>query len=328
MSAGGGVSVEWRPDVLGDGFELATFPLRAADGETPVATLVRHAAAREASTAVLYLHGFNDYFFQRPLAEWFERRSTAFYALDLRRHGRSLLPGQIANYTSDLREYDEELDQAAAVILGAGHERLVLVGHSTGGLVLPLWAARRQELPVAGMILNSPFLEFRQPAAVRAVLTPAIGLVARGRPALAIPAGVDRSYGDSLHSSRHGEWDYDLAWKPSPGFPARVGWIRTVAEGHRKVRSGLGLPWPVLVMASDRAVDASGGMTGMQRGDAVLDPDSIARRSCGLGRHVTTIRVEGGMHDLVLSPEPVRSRVYDLQAAWLDAWIEPAEPRR
>ena len=54
------------------------------------ATLVRFAAGRAPSRAVLYLHGYVDYFFQTHMARWFVARGWSFYALDLRKYGRSL----------------------------------------------------------------------------------------------------------------------------------------------------------------------------------------------------------------------------------------------
>ena len=49
------------------------------------ATLVRFAAGRASSRAVLYLHGYVDYFFQTHMARWFVARGWSFYALDLRK---------------------------------------------------------------------------------------------------------------------------------------------------------------------------------------------------------------------------------------------------
>ena len=84
------------------------------------ATLVRYTGARNtatdtanpAATAVLYLHGYTDYFFQRHLAEHFADLGYAFYALDLRKCGRSSRPGQTPHYTTDLARYDLELGLA------------------------------------------------------------------------------------------------------------------------------------------------------------------------------------------------------------------------
>ncbi|MFL6052459.1 MAG: hypothetical protein ACJ72W_06000 [Actinoallomurus sp.] len=53
----------------------------------------------------------------------------------------------------------------------------------------------------------------------------------------------------------------------------------------------------------------------------MLNADDIARWSTRLGPHVTCVRVEGGLHDLVLSAEPVRAKVFDQLDRWLTAYV-------
>ena len=76
------------------------------------ATLVRFAAECAPSRAVLYLHGYVDYFFQTHMARWFVARGWNFYALDLRKYGRSLTVGQTPYYCRDLHEYYPEIDRS------------------------------------------------------------------------------------------------------------------------------------------------------------------------------------------------------------------------
>lgn len=316
------LNLDWRPDGLGDPFEAATLALRPdADGPLSATLVRRRRPGGPTRRAVLYVHGYNDYFFQTELASWWDRRGVAFYAVDLRHYGRSLLPGRIPNYTADLADYDEDLDAALDVITAAGHQRVVVVAHSTGGLIAPLWVARRPGAPIDGLVCNSPFLEFKQPAVVRAVLAGAASAVARRRPLRILPAGIDTLYGDSLHASRKGEWDYDLAWKPSPGFPIRVGWVHAVVDAQRALHAGLDLAMPALVMSSTRTVTARHWDDDLRRGDAVLDAGSIARWAPAIGRNVTVVRIEDGMHDLFLSPRPARDRAYDTMGTWTSAWV-------
>ena len=60
-----------------------------------MATLIRKTSDRRGRRAVLYLHGWNDYFFQTHLADYLSDIGYDFYALDLRRYGRSMRPGQL-----------------------------------------------------------------------------------------------------------------------------------------------------------------------------------------------------------------------------------------
>ncbi len=109
-----------------------------------VATLVRRPGRpAHAPAAVLYLHGFSDYFHQNELAEFHAARGEDFYALDLRKNGRSLLPHQTPARMTDVSDYYPELDAAV------GHHRgrrarahLVINAHSTGGLIARALAAR------------------------------------------------------------------------------------------------------------------------------------------------------------------------------------------
>ena len=61
---------------------------------------------------MLYVHGFIDYFFQRHMAERFAAEGYAFYALDLRKHGRSLRPHQHPNFCKNLAEYYPDITRA------------------------------------------------------------------------------------------------------------------------------------------------------------------------------------------------------------------------
>ena len=72
---------------------------------------------------MLYVHGFVDYFFQTHLAEFFTARGYDFYALDLRKYGRSLLDHQTPNFCRDMSEYFPEIDAAVRIIRDGGRPR-------------------------------------------------------------------------------------------------------------------------------------------------------------------------------------------------------------
>ena len=153
-------------DLLGSPYTRETITL-PDDSEGPVvATLVRlPASTRKRRGAVLHVHGFCDYFFQTATAEFFAAAGYDFYALDLRKCGRSLLPHQTPNFCQDLAEYHPELDEAIRIIRERDeHDRVLISGHSTGGLITALWAADRyaEGSPVIdAMVLNSPWLDLQ-----------------------------------------------------------------------------------------------------------------------------------------------------------------------
>ena len=70
------------------------------------------------------------------MARSYARLGGAFYALDLRRYGRSLRPNQIPFWCTRLETYDEEIDASLEIIRRAYPQLPVLMlGHSTGGLI-------------------------------------------------------------------------------------------------------------------------------------------------------------------------------------------------
>jgi alpha-beta hydrolase superfamily lysophospholipase len=309
-------------DVLGEPYLAETFELRADDEGEVVATLVSRRAAEPTGRAVVHLHGFADYFFQTPAADYWTSRGYDFYALDLRKYGRSLRPHQTPNFVVDLRAYFEEIDEAwRRVAQRDGHKHLLLSAHSTGGLIGALWASRRPSARLAGMVLNSPWLDLQGSLLLRTAGTKAIDQVGARRPYLTIPRTVSGLYAQSLHRDHRGEWDFNLEWKPLESWPVYAGWLRAVRRGHAAVHRGIDVRAPVLVLTSgSSAVPKVWGEEVTSR-DIVLDVEQIRKWAPKLGDHVTLVRVHGALHDVTLSREPVRTRVFDEITRWHDAYI-------
>ena len=289
----------WSVDRLLPGFEAQEL-LFPDDYDGPVmATLVRLPVPDAPRGAVLYVHGFIDYFFQRHVAVRFAQEGYAFHALDLRKHGRSLRPHQHPCYCKDLSEYYADLTRALEAI----GEPVLLAGHSTGGLACALYAhegERREQ--VSALWLNSPFFEFNARGMRRAKLALAIAIGGRF-PFLSDPKAVPPAYVKSLHREFGGEWEFDLALKPVAGFPAYFGWLAAIRDAQARVHGGLRLTCPVLAMHSDES-------------DIVLDWRQIARWSRTLGVNVSVLQFPGGLHDLVLSRPEIREEVFRQLFAW------------
>src|SRR5688572_11435368 len=152
---------KWPEDPeLGSGFGYMTLSFED-DYDGPVtATLVRTQTCVGASKpAILYLHGFIDYFFQAHVAQRFNTAGHDFYALDLRKYGRSLNGARHANICLAFEEYFPEITKALEIIADEGHPSVVLMAHSTGALPGALYAKDRDKSRfITRIIFNSPFL--------------------------------------------------------------------------------------------------------------------------------------------------------------------------
>jgi alpha-beta hydrolase superfamily lysophospholipase len=292
-------------------FAFRTLQLKPDYEGEVVATLIEKKAEKLSKKALLYLHGFNDYFFHDHFAEWATGLGLNFYALELRKYGRSILPHQKPNDFRDIREYFEEIDQAVSIIRKEeGNEKLVMVGHSTGGLIAVLYAHdHRNEGNIDALILNSPFFEFNVPAILKKTFLPLMVSLAGSFPGLPSPVGLDKGYGYSLHKSHHGEWNYDLKLKPDAGFKIHASWIKGISTAQKELQKGLDIRCPVLVMYSARSVKPGNYRPEMQDADAVLNVEDIERYSHVIGKNVERASFEGGVHDLLLSKKPVREKV-------------------
>jgi alpha-beta hydrolase superfamily lysophospholipase len=313
-------------DLLGAPYERQTIDL-GTDDEGPVtATLVRRAADQPDGRAVLYVHGFADYFFQPHLADFFVGQGIDFYALDLRKYGRSLLPHQTPNFCRDLGEYYPELDEAVRIIREVdGHDRLLVNGHSTGCLITALWAHdRRDGGAVDAMFFNSPFFDMNVPALLKTIVTPITVRLGKSRPYRVMPLGLNEVHGSSLHRERYGEWDYDLEWKPLPGFPVRAGWLRAIHLGQKRLHAGLDIAAPVLIASSTLSYKRARWSEVARAADSVLDIDHMAKWAPALGKRTTLVRIEGGLHDLALSAEPARKQLFEEVGRWIDTYYEAA----
>ncbi|WP_394937927.1 alpha/beta hydrolase [Psychromicrobium sp. YIM B11713] len=333
---------QWEQDFLGPGYQKLTLDLDSDEEGPVVATLVRHRPKRKPvpdrswwqrvvelkpsesshpEEVVLYLHGWADYFFQTELAEFFTERGINFYALDLRKYGRSLREGQSEGFTEDLAIYDEDL-AAALEAIGAdlGHDcRIHLLAHSLGALIATLWADRHPGI-LSSLILNGPWLELQGSRFLRQIATHLVDPFVRSDPKRVFNHPDMTAYWQSVSSTAHGEWDLDPRWRPANSFPFRAGWIKAVLNGHAQVSKGLSIQAPILMLLSEKTLIQADWSEQMQGVDAVIDVQQMAKLGLQIGHRVMVNRYSGGLHDIFLSRQSVRDAAYADIGHWMRAY--------
>lgn len=339
LQAGSGAGPgPWHEDFLGLPFECRMLPLAPDEEGDVCATLVRcvaadarepdkAAATQRAPRAVLYLHGWADYFLQAELGEYVAAAGFSFYALDLRKFGRSLREWQTAGYATDLGAYDEDLDAAMAAIRAdlstpdspAQPPIIHVLAHSLGGLIAALWADRHPG-ELGTLVLNAPWLELQGSSLLRNIAMYLVDPVARTDPRRPFRFPDMPGYWQSVSSEAHGEWQLDPVWRPVSSFPIRAGWAKAVLAGHAAVGRKLDITAPILVMLSDKTRIQSEWSAELMRADAVIDVEETARRALGLGRRVAVFRYPGAIHDVFLSRRSVREEAYRDLAQWLGSY--------
>ncbi|MBJ2185072.1 MAG: alpha/beta hydrolase [Muribaculaceae bacterium] len=311
-------AVVWTPDtVLGAGFEVHSVD-QGTDYSGPVrSTVVRHRSDCGDSTAILYIHGYNDYFFQDEEAERLADSCYHFYAVDLRKYGRSLTNGQEPYELRDISEYYADIDSAVAAMRGDGIRRAILMGHSTGGLVASSYMSHQPDTMFRALVLNSPFLDWNMNAFMQKVATPAVGLLGKLFPHMKISQGSkDSPYGESLLRGRHGEWDFNTQWKTIRPRKVEASWVGAITRAQKNVRKGR-INVPVLLMHSDKSAYGDEWSPEFQHADGVLNVNDMKKQGPKLGDDVDLHTIPGGMHDLFLSAHDARENAYSTLFDWL-----------
>jgi len=312
----------WKPDHLVDGFEMKTFTFpNDYEGEV-VSTLIRRLEPSKTSKkAVLYVHGFVDYFFQKELADHYNKWGFNFYAVDLRKYGRSLRPHQTPNFTQDMAEYFSDIKSSVEYIKNTdGNTKLLINGHSTGGLTTALYCHAFPD-DANALFLNSPFFDWNESWVDEAVGLPIlVGVFSKISKKANMPGALNSTYAESVHKNHKGEWDFNLDWKPLKGYPIKSGWLGAVGKGQKKLQSGLNIKVPILVMYSSASEKFTKWNDRLKEVDSVLDVKDIAKYSEKITQDkssLTKIVITKGMHDLILSPLPVRTKAYEELENWL-----------
>ncbi len=284
-----------------------------------VATLIKLNRNIKGKQSVLYIHGFNDYFFHPHLAEAFYRQDYNFYALELRKYGHSLMPHQHPNYCKRLEEYFEEISEALSIIDQENKNKIVLLAHSFGGLVASLYmnSGKNQKL-VNALVLNSPFFEFNTTLLNRIITSFLAWFISSVFPYSKLEGLLSSYYAKSIHKDFQGEWEFNTAWKPIKGFPAYFSWLKAVSRGHKRLKKNSNITVPVLVMHSSRSVKPKKWDNELLESDTVLNVNDIKHISKTLGSNITIVEIKRSLHDVFLSKKEVRGCAINKMIKWLD----------
>ena len=267
--------------------------------------------------SVLYLHGYIDYFFHPHLGEKFNRHDYDFFALDLRKYGRALMPHQHPNYCKDLKEYFKEITLAIRHIK-KNENALILLGHSTGGLTASYYMNYGEERKqVNALILNSPFLDFYQSKFEKYFSQLAARVLSKIHNYAKIEGALPPVYAQSIHQDYYGSWNFNLKWKPIHGFPTYFAWLRAISRAQRQLKDSA-IKVPILILSSSNSKQMKTFSEEAMRNDIVLNVKDIARVGKTLGHDTTLVQIENAQHDIFLSPRPVREDGFKKMFSWLD----------
>jgi len=287
------------------------------DYEGTVSAKVDYFEIPEATTAVVYLHGYMDYFFQNHLANFFVVKGMSFYAVELRKYGSSLQEHHHENFCKDIREYYEEISAVIHQAKEAGHNNIILHGHSTGGLIATHYLLHSPDKSlVTATILNSPFFAFNASKSAKFFLS-IVAPVSILFPYIKVTR-LASNYTESLHKKYKGRWDFNLVYKPVPSFYTYLGWMRAILNAQNEIYAHTVESVPSLILHSHQSYFKKTFNEEMLQADAVLNVKDIVHYGEQIYKNVTIVTVENAVHDIVLSADPVIERYFTEISQWLD----------
>lgn len=313
------IYAQWEQDILGEGYQKRVI-IHPDDYSGKVrSTLIRKTRNDTISSkiGVLYVHGYNDYFFQKELGENFAATGVDFYATDLRKYGRSIEEQATMFEVRNLREYYADIDSAINIMQQEGINQIFLMGHSTGGLISALYVQEKGNELINGLILNSPFFDWNMSGFMKNFMLPILFQLNHINPNISFSQGTSTAYGESLLKKHHGEWEYNQNWKIMPSPKVRVGWLKAINDAQVSLRNGDKITIPILLMHSDKSIDGDIWTEEFISGDAVLNVKDISKIGRKLGFTIREVTVCDGIHDLILSRKEVRDAVYRSINKWI-----------
>lgn len=302
----------WHPDIL-PGYEARYVNQGEAFDGPCRSTIIRKLCRKGSRKAFLYIHGFNDYFFQKEMGERFVDSGFNFYAVDLRRYGRSKEPWQYPFNVRNQEEYFADIDSALLQIRKDGNTDITLGGHSTGGLTVAFMGAMKgKNIGVDRIVTDSPFLEWNYNSFMRNVGAPTVAFLGKIFKNSKIKQGHCDGYAYSLLKEYYGEWTYNTDWKMIYSPPVTFSWVGAINSAQsRLMKKAKNIAVPILVMHSSRKIEGCNYTPEFQTGDAVLDPAMLQKRGEKLGNTREVCAIDSGLHDLILSNEKARNAAYD-----------------
>ncbi|MFV2059835.1 MAG: alpha/beta hydrolase [Gammaproteobacteria bacterium] len=290
------------------------------DYEGEVSAAVEYSVLPEADIAVLYIHGYMDYFFQYHLASYFVDLGISFYAIELRKYGSSIKNHQHENYFKNIVEYDEEISIVLNKIKKEGHSKIILNGHSTGGLIATHYMLQgKYRHLISGMILNSPFLELNVPKLMKFIL-PIVSPLAYLFPYLKFTK-LPSIYTESMHRDYKGRWDFNLEYKPIPSFISYFGWVRAILTALKEVHNQTIETIPCVIFHSDKSCYGATWDKLMLHSDAVLNVDDIIFFGRKIYPKAEIIEIKNATHDIVLSSDEVIDDYFTNISKWLNKYF-------
>ena len=263
-------------------------------------------------SAILWIHGFNDYYFHFHIGEELLNEGYNMYTITLPNYPQKNVDRKYLFYIDDLKKYFSYIDQFIEFIRARGINIIVLYGHSTGGLISTAYLHEGKKAHhIDKLILNAPFFDFHDSNIMEIIIKNVLTNIGKILPKFVIREGKNQLSSPEKYKDILSRYYFDQNRKITYPNHTFAGWINAVATYHQKIqKKQIKLDIPILVLMSSTSKNTC---KGEQNGDCVLDVTEIKKYSRNLGKHVIIKEYNGAIHDVLLSKSTVvNDALYDI----------------
>lgn len=273
---------------------------------------IRFKELPENRKAVVWIHGFNDYYHHFHVGEFLLHEGYNVYTITLPRYPQDGVDRRYLFYIDDITKYFSYIDEYIEFINQRNIHHIVLYGHSTGGLVSTAYLHEgKNRNKVSKLILNAPFFDFYDSDLKEFMLESIISSIAKVVPRFVVRQGKNELYSPDYYKGILSRYFFEQNKKLT--YPSHVfaGWVRAVSIYHKKIQKNqIKVKVPVLVLTSSTSMK---GCSGEQNGDCVLDVNETKKFAKNIGENVTIQEYSGAIHDVLLSkPDIVQLALSDI----------------
>ena len=264
--------------------------------------------------ALIWIHGYNDYFYHYHISDLLIKKKYDIYTLDLQNYCQTNINKDYLYHIKDLKNYYKDIDSTFNN-LKKDYDKIYLYGHSTGSLISSLYCYDgfyREK--ITGLILNSPFFDFNECFIKNIILKNLIYYIGVYYPTFQIiKENENKINNNSIDILKR--FYFEPEYKLCHNGPVTAGWVKTIIDYQKFIKDkNLDIKIPILCLYSSKNVINNS----IEKGDDILNINDISKYVDNLGKNVTEVIIVNAVHDIFTSDKKPLDFAIKILLEWLD----------
>ena len=268
--------------------------------------------------ALIWIHGYNDYYFHFHVGNELLKNGYDVYAITLRNFGKIAKDRRYIHYVKSWNSYFEDINNSLQWITkNKKHKKFVLYGHSTGGLISTIYMNEGKYKNIFnGLILNSPFFDFYGSDLEEFMIKYIFYYIAYIFPTFVASSGSNKIYKVPFYKNMLKRYHFNQNYKLTYPSHVFVSYLQNAAYQQNRIQNNkINISKPILVLHSEKSTRWP---ECNDNTDCVLDVNEIKKYSKLIGNNVKLQSLNGAIHDVLLSKDKISKKGIDYVTKFLN----------